>query len=89
MRVGLEWGCPFVLSWAMYNNEYSNGVENGYWLIDNQGVKQPVWHTLADFYREARRYVADCQRRTGRPPAGCRLPPLCPGVAGVDPRRSE
>jgi hypothetical protein len=68
MRLGLEWGCPFVLSWAMYNNEYSNGVENGYWLIDNQGVKQPVWHTLADFYREARRYVADCQHRTGRLP---------------------
>ena len=65
MRVGLEWGCPLVLSWAMYNNEYSNGAENGYWLIDNHGVKQPVWHTLADFYREARRYVADCQRRTG------------------------
>jgi hypothetical protein len=36
-------------------NEYSNGVENGYWLIDNQGVKQPVWHTLADSYYEARR----------------------------------
>ena len=69
MRVGLEWGCPFVLSWAMYNNEYSNGVENGYWLIDNQGAKQPVWHTLADFYREARRYVADCQHRTGRLPS--------------------
>ena len=57
------------LSWAMYNNEHSNGVENGYWLIDNHGVKQPVYHTLANFYREARRYVADCQRRTGRPPA--------------------
>ncbi|MGD0261564.1 MAG: hypothetical protein ABSD29_17255 [Verrucomicrobiota bacterium] len=69
MRIGLEWGCPFVLCWQMYNNEFSNGVENGYWLIDNHGVKQPLWHTLADFYREARRYVADCQRRTGRLPA--------------------
>jgi hypothetical protein len=66
MRIGLEWGCPFVLLWAMYNNEFSHGVENGYWLIDGHGVKQPVWHTLADFYREARRYVADCQRRTSR-----------------------
>jgi hypothetical protein len=69
MRVGLEWGCPFVLSWAMYNNEFSKGVENGYWLIDDHGVKQPVWHTLADFYREARSYVSDCQRRTGKLPA--------------------
>jgi hypothetical protein len=69
MRIGLEWGCQFVLCWQMYNNEFSNGVENGYWLIDNHCVKQPLWHTLADFYREARRYVADCKRQTGRLPA--------------------
>jgi hypothetical protein len=68
MRVGLEWGCPLVLSWAMYNNEYSNGVENGYWLIDDHGVKQPVWHTLAEFYREARQHVAECRHRTGQAP---------------------
>ena len=68
MRIGLEWGCPFILCWQMYNNEFSNGVENGYWLIDNHGVKQPLWHTHADFYREARRYVADCKRRMGRLP---------------------
>jgi len=42
--------------------------EKGYWLIDNRGVKQPVWHTLADFYREARRYVTDYKHRTGRLP---------------------
>jgi hypothetical protein len=69
MRLGLEWRCPFVLSWAMYNNEFSNGVENGYWLIDDHGVKQPVWHTLANFYGEARRYLADCQHRTGHLPS--------------------
>jgi hypothetical protein len=69
MRIGLEWGCPFVLCWQMYNNEFSNGVENGYWLIDDHGVKQPLWHTLAGFYRDARQYVADCKRRTGRLPA--------------------
>jgi len=68
MRIGLEWGCPFVLCWQMYNNEFSNGVENGYWLIDNHDVKQPLWHTLAEFYREARRYVADCQLQSGRLP---------------------
>jgi hypothetical protein len=69
MRIGLDWGCPFVLCWQMYNNEFRNGVENGYWLIDNHGVKQPLWHTLAGFYREARRHVADCKRQTGRLPA--------------------
>ncbi len=68
MRIGLEWGCPFVLCWQMYNNEFKDGIENGYWLIDNHGVKQPVWHTMADFYREARRYVADVKHQTGRFP---------------------
>jgi hypothetical protein len=69
MRVGLEWGCPFVLCWQMYNNEFKDGIENGYWLIDDHGVKQPLWHTLADFYKEARRNVAECKRQTGRLPA--------------------
>ena len=69
MRVGVEWGCPFVLSWAMYNNEYKDDIENGYWLIDDKATKQPVWHTLADYYRDARRYVADTRRSTGRSPS--------------------
>lgn len=30
MRIGLEWGCPFVLCWQMYNNEIKNGTEKGY-----------------------------------------------------------
>jgi len=25
MRAGLEWGCPFVLYWEMYNNEVRDG----------------------------------------------------------------
>ena len=40
-----------------------------------------VWHTLADFYREARRYVADCQRQTGHLPAERGVPPLRPQLA--------
>ena len=38
MRIGLEWGCPFVLCWQMYNNEFADGRENGYWLIDEKVV---------------------------------------------------
>jgi hypothetical protein len=52
----------------MYNNEFKAGKENGYWLIDDKGVKQPLWHTHHRFYREARRYVADFQQKEGRPP---------------------
>ena len=56
MRIGLEHGCPFILCWQMYNNEYSDGAENGYWLIDDKGAKVPLWHTHHDFYEQARRF---------------------------------
>ncbi len=68
MRIGLEWGCPFVLSWQMYNNEFKNGSEGGYWLIDNHGVKQPLWHTHHRFYRRSRRYLAEFENTEGRLP---------------------
>jgi len=53
----------------MYNNEYSDGAENGYWLIDDKGVKQPLWHTHHDFYQRARRHVAAVLRETGKVPS--------------------
>jgi hypothetical protein len=69
MRVGLEWGCPFILCWQMYNNEFENGHENGFWLVDDKKVKQPLWHTHYDFLRESRRYVAGFKRQQKRLPA--------------------
>ncbi len=68
MRVGLQWGCPFILCWQMYNNEFSDGQQNGYWLIDDKGVKQPLWHTHHDFYQKSRRYVAAFRQKEGRLP---------------------
>jgi hypothetical protein len=68
MRIGLEWGCPFVLCWQMYNNEFKNGQEGGYWLIDDQGVKQPLWHTHHRFYRRSRQYLAEFEKGEGRLP---------------------
>ena len=56
MRIGLERACPFILCWQMYNNEYSEGAENGYWLIDDKGSKTPLWQTHHDFYAAARQY---------------------------------
>jgi hypothetical protein len=69
MRVGFEWGCPFILCWQMYNNEFKDGKENGYWLIDDQGMKQPLWYTHHLFYQEARRYVADFKQKAGHRPS--------------------
>ena len=52
-------GVPLILCWQMYNNEFHEDQENGYWLIDDQGVQQPLYHTHHHYYQEARRYVAD------------------------------
>ena len=69
MRAGLRWGCPFVLYWEMYNNEVtSDGLQRGFWLIDNQGVKQPVYQTHHGFYKKARSYVATFYSRNKRVP---------------------
>lgn len=69
MRAGIEWGCPFILYWEMYNNEVDeNGKQRGFWLIDDQGIKQPLWQTHARFYREVRRFVADVTQRAGHAP---------------------
>ncbi len=70
IRTGLAWGCPFILYWELYNNEVeANGRHRGFWLIDDQGVKQPVYHTHQRYFAWARQRVADSLRATGRPPA--------------------
>jgi hypothetical protein len=69
MCAGLEWGCPFVLYWELFNNEVDkDGKQRGFWLIDDQGVKQPVYLTHQRYYERARRYVADFRQREGRLP---------------------
>lgn len=70
MRTALVWGCPFILYWEMYNNEIDDaGKQRGFWLIDDKNQKQPVYHTHQKLYAEARGYIADFKKRTGRMPA--------------------
>jgi hypothetical protein len=70
MRGGLRWGCPFVLYWEMYNNEVTpDGRQRGFWLIDDHGVKQPVYYLHQRFYEQARAYVAQFSARNGRVPS--------------------
>lgn len=69
MRAGLDWGCPFVLYWEMYNNEVDkDGKQRGFWMIDDKNVKQPVYHTHQKLYAWARAYVADFTKRENRQP---------------------
>jgi hypothetical protein len=64
----LDWGCPFVLYWEMYCNEVRDGRHRGFWLIDDQGHKQPFYFTLQNYYVAAREYCQTFEQREGRPP---------------------
>jgi hypothetical protein len=69
IRAALEWGCPFVLYWELYNNEVDrNGVQQGFWLIDDHGVKQPIYTTHARFLKQARDFVSTFSRDRHRLP---------------------
>jgi hypothetical protein len=57
-QLAVEWGCPYVLHWQLYDNEFENGEYNGFWLIDNHGVKQPLFYALGDYFSSARRYIS-------------------------------
>lgn len=42
-----ELGCPFILYWALYNNEYKpDGTPKGLWLIDDKDQKTPLYYYL-------------------------------------------
>ena len=68
MRTGLAWGCPFVLYWEIFNNEVRDGRQRGFWLIDDQGRKQPIYFTLQHYYEIARAWVTDFLHRQHRLP---------------------
>ena len=56
--VGLDWGCPYLVYWQVYCNEFSRSVPHpaapvgsndavrGFWLIRPDGSKSPSWHLL-------------------------------------------
>lgn len=64
----VEWGCPFVLYWQLYDNEFVHGKYEGYWLIDDQGEKQPLFYALQNYYREARDYLHERAEADGSLP---------------------
>ncbi|MFA5688137.1 MAG: hypothetical protein WC959_03170 [Kiritimatiellales bacterium] len=69
IKNAVTWGCPFVLYWQLYDNEFENGRYEGYWLIDDKGVKQPVYYMLEGYYRKAREYLRKNFGTDGTPPA--------------------
>lgn len=65
---GLEWGCPYVLYWEMYNNEVKDGEQIGFWLIDDKGKKQPAYTLHQKFLQSAHQFVANFKRQHHRLP---------------------
>lgn len=59
MIAAIEWGCPFVLYWELYDNEGSSDKPGGFWMIDEQNQKQPIWHTHQRYFEWARKYVRE------------------------------
>jgi len=53
MRSAISWGCPFVLYWAFYCNELQDdGSYNGFWMINDNDVKQPVYFMHEEYYHD-------------------------------------
>ena len=71
VRAGLEWGCPFILYWEMYDNEMEEGSEktSGFWMIDNHGAIQPVYRMHREFLNRAREWDALFRRVHFRAPS--------------------
>ncbi len=68
IRKAVSWGAPFVLYWEMYNNEIKDGVQRGFWLIDNTNTKWPLYTTLSDFYKKAKQWVYNQKKTLNRLP---------------------
>jgi hypothetical protein len=64
MKWCLEWGCPFILYWELYCNEIepTTGEHRGYWLIDDNGDKQPVWFFHEEFLAKANAFVEQYEK---------------------------
>jgi hypothetical protein len=68
-RAILEWGCPFALYWEFYCNEPRGESYEGYWLVDDQQVRSPLYETFESYYTGVKQFVAESMRSTGKPPS--------------------
>jgi hypothetical protein len=64
----MRWGCPFILYWEMYNNEVKNGIQQGFWLIDDKNEKWDLYYTFEQLYQNGARHVEEFKKAQGRLP---------------------
>jgi hypothetical protein len=70
MKWSLEWGCPFILYWELYCNEIDakTGGHRGYWLINDEGEKQPAWYLHKAFLDRGKAVLGEYQGKHGKMP---------------------
>jgi len=70
MKWSLEWGCPFILYWELYCNEIDakTGGHRGYWLINDEGEKQPAWYLHKAFLDRGKAFLGEYQGKHGKMP---------------------
>jgi hypothetical protein len=61
IREALDWGCPYLVYWQIYDNECQEGKTDakgdcrGFWLIKPSGEKSPLWDVLREYLAPAAR----------------------------------
>lgn len=64
----INWGSPMVLYWQIYNNEIKNGKHRGFWLIDDQNKKWPLYETFRETLLQGADYVQQVYQESGSLP---------------------
>jgi len=64
IATSIKWGTPFALYWAIYCTSPNDGC----WMIDDKGVKEPIYYTYQHYYADARAYIAGFQSKNQRKP---------------------
>jgi len=52
----------------MYNNEIKDGIQRGFWLIDDKNEKWPLHETYRSFYSKAKTWVNERKKSLNRLP---------------------
>jgi hypothetical protein len=69
IAASIKWGTPFVLYWQLYGNTNKGSAPAGNWLINDKGVKLPVYYTYPHYYTDAKSYVLEFVKKNKRQPS--------------------
>lgn len=82
-KAAMNWGCPFVLYWEIYNNEVTDQGQRGFWLIDDTGAKQPAYYDHQNFLAKANVFKNMYRFWLGRNPDEAAYSTFCKNYASV------